>query len=142
MARGQAGHAWAASTAALDASSAIPAEAERLASYDRVTGRSHLETAPRVEALPAPQPAAAPPLAQLPEPKLLSALSRHWELDDEAKQGAFLFQPHRPNYFLPVKYSNAPNDSPFRNTFAQPGLGLENIETELQLSFKIKAMQG
>lgn len=139
-----AGHARAASTADWEGCSAIPADAERLACYDRVSGRSQLETVPGVEAKPAPQPAAALPLAQtvLPEPKLLSALSRHWELDDEAKQGAFLFQPHRPNYFLPVKYSNAPNDSPFRNTFAQPGLGLENVETELQLSFKIKAMQG
>src|SRR3569833_3522411 len=139
---GLAGPARAASTADWEGCSAIPADAERLACYDRVSGRSQPETAPRVEAKPAPQPAAAPPLAQLPEPKLLSALSRHWELDDEAKQGAFLFQPHRPNYFLPFKYSNAPNDSPFRNTFAQPGLGLDNIETELQLSFKIKAMQG
>ncbi len=138
------GHARAASMADWEGCSAIPADAERLACYDRVSGRSQLETVPQVEAKPAPQPAAAPALAQAvpPEPKLLSALSRHWELDDEAKQGAFLFQPHRPNYFLPVKYSNAPNDSPFQNTFTQPGLGLENVETELQLSFKIKAMQG
>src|SRR5512135_430622 len=139
-----AGHAQAASMADWEGCSAIPADAERLACYDRVSGRSQLEAVPQVEAKPAPQPAAAPALAQAvpPEPKLLSALSRHWELDDEAKQGAFLFQPHRPNYFLPVKYSSAPNNSPFRNTFTQPGLGLDNVETELQLSFKIKAMQG
>src|SRR3569623_296858 len=87
---GLAGHAWAASTADWEGCSAIPADAERLACYDRVSGRSQLETAPRVAAKPAPQPAAAPPLAQRPEPKLLSALSRHRELDDEAKQGAFL----------------------------------------------------
>ncbi|MBI3432526.1 MAG: phospholipase A [Hydrogenophilales bacterium] len=129
------GHARAASMADWEGCSAIPADAERLACYDRVSGRSQLETVPQVEIKPA--------LAQAvpPEPKLLSALSRHWELDDEAKQGAFLFQPHRPNYFLPVKYSNAPNDTPFQNAFT-PGLGLENVETELQLSFKIKAMQG
>ena len=127
-----AGHVRAASVADWEGCSAIPADAERLACYDRVSGRSQLEAVPPLEAKPAPQPAAAP--------KLLSALSRHWELDDEAKQGAFLFQPHRPNYFLPVKYSSAPNDTPFQNT--QPGLGLESVETELQLSFKIKAMQG
>ena len=108
------GHARAASVADWEGCSAIPADAERLACYDRVSGRSQLEAVPQVEAKPAPQPAAAPALAQAvpPEPKLLSALSRHWELDDEAKQGAFLFQPHRPNYFLPVKYSSAPNDYP------------------------------
>jgi phospholipase A1 len=77
-----------------------------------------------------------------PEPKLLSTLSRHWELDDEAKQGAFLFRPHHPNYFLPVKYSNSPNNTPFQESFPQPDLGLDPLETELQLSFKIKGMEG
>src|SRR3569832_2433637 len=67
---GLAGYAWAASTADWEGCSAIPADAERLACYDRVSGRSQLETAPRVEAEPAPQPAAAPPLAPLPEPRL------------------------------------------------------------------------
>ena len=77
-----------------------------------------------------------------PEPKLLSALSRHWELDDEAKQGAFLFRPHHANYFLPLKYSSSPNNTPFQGTLIQPDLGLDPIETELQLSFKIKGMEG
>ena len=76
------------------------------------------------------------------EPKLLSALSRHWELDDEAKQGAFLFRPHHANYFLPIKYSNDPNNTPFQASFTQPDLGLDPVETELQLSFKVKAMEG
>lgn len=75
------------------------------------------------------------------EPKLLSALSRHWELDDEAKQGAFLFRPHRPNFFLPLKYTTSPNNSPFKGDLLQPDLGLDSIETELQLSFKVKAKE-
>ncbi len=141
---GLAGHARAASTADWEGCSAIPADAERLACYDRVSGRSQSEAVPPASAGPEPRPAEAPAAAQAvpPEPKLLSALSRHWELDDEAKQGAFLFRPHHPNYFLPIKYSNAPNNTPFRDVFTQPDLGLENIETELQLSFKIKGMQG
>jgi phospholipase A1 len=73
---------------------------------------------------------------------LLSALSHHWELDDEAKRGAFLFRPHRPNYFLPVKYTTSPNRMPFRDRFAQPDLELDPVETELQLSFKIKGVEG
>lgn len=141
---GLAGHARAASLADWEGCSAIPADAERLACYDRLSGRSQLETAPPVTAGPETQPVEAPAVAQAapPEPKLLSALSRHWELDDEAKQGAFLFQPHRPTYFLPVKYSNAPNNTPFQGVFAHSDLGLENVEAELQLSFKVKGMQG
>lgn len=143
---GLTGQAQAASIADWEGCSSIPADADRLACYDRVSGRSQPEAQPAPQAAPqtAPQPApaAVAPQAEPSEPKLLSALSRHWELDDEAKQGAFLFRPHHPNYFLPIKYSNAPNNTPFQETFTQPDLGLDPVETELQLSFKIKAMEG
>lgn len=128
--------AHAASIPEWEGCSSITADADRLACYDRVSGR------PQPEAAPRPEPEAIPALAATPEPKLLSALSRHWELDDEAKQGAYLFRPHHANYFLPIKYSTAPNNKPFQSTFSQSDLGLDSIETELQLSFKIKAMQG
>lgn len=139
-------HGQAASLADWEGCSTIPADIERLACYDRVSGRSQPEAAPvpeagaKREAQPVPPPVMAQPVA--PEPELLSALSRHWELDDEAKQGAFLFRPHHPNYFLPLKYSSAPNSTPFSNVLTQPDLGLDPIETELQLSFKIKGMEG
>ncbi|MFO7541835.1 MAG: phospholipase A [Thiobacillus sp.] len=140
------GQAQAASIAAWEGCSAIPADIERLACYDRVSGRSQPEPTdvPRlvVEAGAAPAQQVPATLPVPPEPRLLSALSRHWELDDDAKQGAFLFRPHRPNYFLPLKYSNAPNSTPFQDRFIQPDLGLDPIETELQLSFKVKGMQG
>ena len=134
----------AASLAEWEGCSAIPADADRLACYDRVAGRS------QPEAVPAPKPevkevaaaARAPVEAEAAETGLLSALSRHWELDDAAKQGAFLFRPHHANYFLPVKYTSAPNNTPFQATFPQPDLGLDSVETEVQLSFKIKAMEG
>lgn len=137
------GQAQAASVAAWESCSAIPADAERLACYDRLAGRPRPEPAPAA----APTPPSAREQAEAEqdapaEPRLLSALSRHWELDDAAKQGAFLFRPHHPNYFLPFKYSSAPNNTPFQNTFTQPDLGLDPIETELQLSFKIKAREG
>jgi phospholipase A1 len=140
------GHAQAASMADWEGCSTIPADVDRLACYDRVSGRAQPEAgpAPAPEAERASQPAPPPVVAQAmePEPKLLSTLSRHWELDDEAKQGAFLFRPHHPNYFLPVKYSNSPNNTPFQESFPQPDLGLDPLETELQLSFKIKGMEG
>lgn len=142
------GQAHAASIAAWEGCSPIPADAERLACYDRVSGRSQPTVEPVFPASDPIEPQTAPPspsaMAQpvLSEPKLLSALSRHWELDDEAKQGAFLFRPHHANYFLPLKYSSSPNNTPFQGTLIQPDLGLDKLETELQLSFKIKGMEG
>lgn len=140
------GQARAESLAAWQGCSAIPADAERLACYDRVSGRSQPEAEPAIPtgATSGPQPTLPPAMAQSAhaEPKLLSALSRHWELDDEAKQGTFLFRPHHPTYFLPIKYNSAPNNTPFKSAFVQPDLGLDSIETELQLSFKVKAVQG
>jgi len=146
LSAGLPGQANAASIADWEGCSTVPADAERLACYDRVSGRSQPEAIPvppaeaKTDTLLEPLPVAAKPVQD--EPDLLSALSRHWELDDEAKQGAFLFRPHRPNYFLPIKYSTSPNNTPFQDTFIQPDLGLDPIETELQLSFKIKGMEG
>jgi phospholipase A1/A2 len=141
---GMVGPAGAASMADWEGCSSIPADAERLACYDRVSGHSQPEAArPLPEGAKAVVAPVVPPIVHpAPEPQLLSALSRHWELDQAAKQGAFLFRPHHPNYFLPIKYSSAPNSTPFQDTFTQPDLGLDSIETELQLSFKIKGMEG
>jgi phospholipase A1 len=145
LSAGLLGHAQAASIAEWEGCSSIPADVERLACYDRVSGRSQPEAGPvpagdTIVMEPAPPPVAAAPAPE--EPQLLSALSRHWELDDDAKQGAFLFRPHRPNYFLPIKYSSSPNNTPFQGALIQPDLGLDKLETELQLSFKIKGMEG
>jgi len=140
------GQAQAASIAEWEGCSSITADVDRLACYDRASGRAQPEATPvpaaevRSGTLLEPLPVAAKPESD--EPELLSALSRHWELDDAAKQGAFLFRAHRPNYFLPIKYSTSPNDTPFQDTFVQPDLGLDSIEAELQLSFKIKGMEG
>jgi phospholipase A1/A2 len=147
LSAGLLGQAQAASITEWEGCSSIPADVERLACYDRVSGRSQPEVKPVVpqadatpEGVPIRPPAVAQPSPS--EPRLLSTLSRHWELDDEAKQGAFLFRPHHPNYFLPLKYSNRPNNTPFQDTFVQPDLGLDSVEAELQLSFKIKGMEG
>lgn len=134
----------AATEVSLAACGTVASDVERLACYDRLAGRPAAEPVPPAPVAPpepveAIKPLVAPPPA---EERLLSALSRHWELDDEAKQGAYVFRPHRENYFLPFKFSSAPNDTPFASSLSAPGLGLESIETELQLSFKIKAMQG
>lgn len=140
------GHAQAASMTDWEGCSSIPADVGRLACYDRVSGHSQPEAAPVPQAAAAtevpPAPQAVVAQTAPPDPKLLSTLSRHWELDDEAKQGAFLFRPHHPNYFLPLKASNRPNNTPFHASLTQADQDLDPIEAELQLSFKIKAMEG
>ena len=73
----------------------------------------------------------------------LSPLSRLWELDARARQGTFLFRPHRPNYVLLGRYSSDPNGSPSSPTRgAAPEVGYDNIESKFQLSFKMKAAEG
>ena len=126
-----AGPAHAASIAEWEACSAILEDADRLACYDRVSGRSQPEAA-------SPPDMTGETLLETAEPELLTTLSRHWELDDEAKQGAFLFRAHRANYLLPLKYSSSPNSTPFQESVAPAeDLGLDPVEAELQLSFKI-----
>ncbi len=121
----------AAEPAEWEACSAISADNERLVCYDALAGRPP----------PTPEPSPGAVVADA-HSGLLSSLSRHWELDGEAKQGAFLFRAHRPNYFLPLKYSSAPNEQPFVGAFPQHDPGLKAVETVLQLSFKVKGMQG
>ncbi|HMM46867.1 MAG TPA: phospholipase A [Thiobacillaceae bacterium] len=139
----------AASIAEWEACSTILNDVDRLVCYDAVSGRSQ----PEAE-LPAAPPAPATPARKVSEsavyepaepedPRLLSALSRHWELDADAKQGAFLFRAHRGNYLLPIKYSSSPSSAPFQETIlSSENFDLDPIEAELQLSFKIKGMEG
>jgi phospholipase A1 len=109
-------------------------DAQRLACYDQLAGR--VKPPPQL----APQEMALPQTAA--EARKISSLSRHWELDNEAKRGTFLFTPYRPNFFLPVKYSDSPNNAPLQSGLLQPDQGLDPVEAELQLSFKVKAVEG
>lgn len=122
--------AGAAQPANLETCSAIKQDAQRLACFDRLAEQP--KSPPQAMAQ---QQAAAEPVA-------ISPLSRHWELDDEAKRGTFLLTPYRPNFFLPVKYSNSPNNAPLQGGLLQPDQGLDPVETELQLSFKVKTVEG
>ncbi len=68
-------------------------------------------------------------------------LERLWDLSDRAKP----FQPwaHRPNYILPARWSDSPNDEPVRELAAaapEPGLGLQSVEVKFQISFKTKLL--
>jgi len=107
-------------------------DARRLACYDQLARQ--LPSRPEGQEMAMQQTA--------PEAREVSPLSRHWELDDAAKRGAFLFRPHAPNYFLPAKYSDSPNNTPLQGTLLQSSQGLEPIEAKFQLSFKAKAVEG
>lgn len=107
-------------------------DAERLACYDQLAGK--MPSRPTMQAIAMQR--------TTPEARRVSPLSQNWELDDDAKQGTFRLKPHAPNYFLPVKYSDSPNNTPLQGTLLQSSQGLEPIEAKFQLSFKAKAVEG
>lgn len=120
-----------AQAAQFETCSAIKQDAQRLACYD----------------LLAEQPKSPPQgMAQQQnpetEPAVISTLSRQWELDNEVKQGTFQLKSHGSNYFLPAKYSDSPNNTPLQGSLLQSDQGLDPVEAKLQLSFKVKAIEG
>jgi phospholipase A1 len=91
----------------------IDDDSRRLACYDALAGRKPPEPAVQAPAEDQePEAAFAGAVAPDVTTKELSLLSRHWELDREAKQGTFLLRLHKQNYFLPVHYRSSPNQEP------------------------------
>ena len=126
---------------------AIESDRDRLACYDALAGRTvPVPTTAQSESVPEPIATGSGPSPTLlqegvPDTKL-STLSRHWELDREAKQGTFLFRPHKQNYLLLGRYSTSPNQQPSSPTRGlAPEQELENVEAKFQLSFKVKAIE-
>jgi phospholipase A1 len=72
-----------------------------------------------------------------------SLIAQRWELEDRYKTGTFRFTFYRPNYIMPVVWSNRVNDAPQTPTQPPPVLPgpLDQTEAEFQLSFKIKLWQ-
>ncbi len=128
--------AEAAPLASLETCSAIKQDDQRLACFDRLASPN---TPPSQSA---PQEPALRQVASGVTPETVSALSRHWELDNVAKQGTFQLKPHGPNFVLPAKYSDSPNNTPLQGSLLQPDQNLDPVEAKLQLSFKVKAIEG
>jgi len=138
----------------LTACAAIEADLERLACYDRATGRRAAAkpatpgavagTAGRVVAQDvtvAPAPAAvqdaAPATRAAAAPA--SLLDTAWGLEPDSSR--YLISLYRPNYFLLGRYSDRPNEAPFDvlfNTFDKTDAELDSTEAEFQLSFKAR----
>ena len=72
-----------------------------------------------------------------------SLLSQRWELDREDKYGTFKFTYYRPNYILPVLWSDDANVAP-RSPTRGPlpaDIPYRDIEASFQLSFKMKLVE-
>ncbi|HVS26743.1 MAG TPA: phospholipase A [Burkholderiales bacterium] len=125
---------WAASLADYAQCAQIADEAERLKCYDALT-----KEAPDLPA-PATEAESLSAAEQIAKTITATPLAQRWELDDETKGGTFNLRPHKPNYFLPVRYSSSPNNQPFSPSSGpvpqQPAL--DHAEVKFQLSFKTK----
>jgi phospholipase A1 len=70
-----------------------------------------------------------------------SALEQRLTLEKTARDSAWMIQPHRPNYILPVTYLDDPNEEPLREAggkLQEPvDQDLQNIEIKFQISFKL-----
>lgn len=137
------------------ACTAIESDAQRLACYDRATGRDQLPAAQKRPSAPAAagihmfshdrqaSVAAAPEPAGVAAP--LSLLDSRWELSPESKLGTFNLRGYRPVYVMPVFATSNQNNRPVSpnpdNTVHNPQQ-LQNIESKFQLSLKTKVWQG
>ncbi len=135
------------------ACTAIESDAQRLACYDRATGRDQLPAAQKRS-----QPAAAvhadifahgrqAEVAAAAEPQVstpLSLLDSRWELSPESKLGTFNLRGYRPVYALPLFATSNQNKEPHSpnpdNTVRAPQQQ-QNVEGKFQLSLKTKLWQ-
>lgn len=137
--------AFAADVAAVQACAGIADPSQRLACYDRAAGRP-------VAAAPADAPASAPfasfeaPRDPASQPGTL--LGRRWELDPGTVQPKFGLRAHNQNYFLLGRWSDDPNEKPFRDAATGAGavaegdeFNLNPTEVKFQLSFKTKVWE-
>lgn len=137
------------------ACTAIESDAQRLACYDRATGRDELPAAQKR----ADQTAAASismfshdrqtAMVAAPEPAKVSAplslLDSRWELSPKSKLGTFNLRGYQPVYVMPLfatsNQNNRPQSPNPENTVQTPQQ-LQNVEGKFQLSLKTKVWQG
>ena len=105
------------------ACTAIESDAQRLACYDRATGRNQLPAAQKRSGQPgttsesmfahdrqATVVAAAAPAPQVSPP--LSLLDSRWELSPESKLGTFNLRGYKPVYAMPLFATSSQNTEP------------------------------
>ncbi|GAB2585310.1 phospholipase A [Dyella jejuensis] len=128
----------------------IESDAQRLACYDRATGRNQMPVAQKRSEPAAPassnvfrQESVAATSTGNNAP--LSLLDSRWELSPDSKLGTFNLRGYKPIYVLPAfattNQNNLPSSPNPANTEHVP-LGMQNIEGKFQLSLKTKLWQG
>lgn len=135
------------------ACTAVENDAQRLACYDRATGRTAFPAATQsaTHATPgvfdhehsASQADTSSDSDQVARP--LSLLDSRWELAPEAKLGTFNVRGYKPVYLLPLFATSNQNDrpqSPNPLNTVDTAQQLQNTEAKFQLSLKTKLWQG
>ncbi|WP_266171790.1 phospholipase A [Dyella subtropica] len=148
------GHAQNPSPMDIRACTAIESDAQRLACYDRATGRTNMSTAQKKvdEAAVSPgvfsRDKSARETVEAGNPEVarpLSLLDSRWELSPESKLGTYNIRGYKPLYVMPVFATSNQNDMPHspnpENTVTSPQ-PLQNTEMKFQLSLKTKVWQG
>ena len=119
---------------------AIAADLERLACYDRASGRA--TAVPPTPDKPAPE--APPAVAEKPAPLTAavgtpgSMIDAAWKFDDSPR---YVIDLYNPNYFLIARYSDNVNNAPFTPIFQaaqQAPQPLDSTEAKFQISFKVR----
>jgi len=132
------------SSSALDECAAIAADSERLACFDRLSGRAAKPTAPAT-ATPATLPAVAPATptaAAAPGAPAGSGsmFDKAWAFDPSSPR--YDISLYAPNYFLFGRYTNnlntAPYDSLVGGGLLAPDTELDSTEAAFQASFKFR----
>lgn len=110
-------------------------DAQRLACYDRLSGRQATPGPVAASTAVVPQALDANDAGRTP-----SVMSKVWELGAGDKRGKFVVRTYLPNFLLPVHYTTSINRSPSSPT--QPaGAGnpdYRSVEAKLQISLRAK----
>jgi phospholipase A1 len=148
-----AGHAQNPDPTDIRACAGIESDSQRLACYDKATGRVNLPTARKRTDQPDTSnvfghdkgATSATVEANNEVSKPLSLLDSRWELSPESKLGTFNIRGYKPVYVMPAFATSNQNDAPHSpnpaNTVTTPQQ-LDNVEAAFQLSLKTKVWQG
>jgi phospholipase A1 len=127
---------------------AISADSERLACYDRVSGRGRAASAP-APVVPAPMPETSPAPAPAPvvgasvapaaTPRApASLIDAAWNFNPDSER--YVIEPYHQNYLLVGRWTNNVNTAPYEPLFQAAGQSekIDSTEAKFQLSFKAR----
>ena len=136
------------------ACTAIESDAQRLACYDRATGRVNLPAARKRSDLDSGDSGlfsrdgrsstTTDDVGSTAPAAPLSLLDSRWELAPEAKLGTFNIRGYKPVYVMPIYATSNQNDrptSPNPDNTVPVSQQLQNAEMKFQLSLKTKVVQ-